>query len=132
MGLDQYIYRVRKFEGQKNFYPAPVDCVEESEYLPSTIIEDSHGDNSRVAYWRKNYYINDFMKEFAKSRYTEFDAETFNCSFVQLPINVIVRLINKIATEENYEYDKEYDIQQLARAVVAIDEGYSVYYSPWW
>ena len=132
MGLDQYIYRVRKFEGQKNFYPAPVGCVEESEYLPSTIIEDSHGDNSGVAYWRKNYYINDFMKEFAKAQGENFDADTFNCSFVQLPKYTIISLIIDIATEENYEYDKEYDIQQLARAIVAIDEGYSVYYSHWW
>ena len=132
MGLDQYIYRVRKFKGLKNFYPVPVGCIEEAEYLPLTLIEDSHDSDNEVAYWRKNYYINNFMMEFAKSRYTEYDVDTFNCSFVQLPKNVIVRLINKIATEENYAYDKENDIQQLAGAIVAIDEGYSVYYSPWW
>lgn len=125
MGLDQYIYTIKKSEELKDFYPATRFGEE-----PIAPVELYNAD-ADIAYWRKNYYINDFFKNYARKHYEDYDKYRFNCSYTRVTLGMVTELINNIRKEEDYDYDKEYDVGQLAYVAKELESDVEAYYYPW-
>jgi len=112
MGLDQYA-SVRK-EGQED---------------------------QEIAYWRKHPNLQGWMEDLWRSR---GNSGQFNCEEVELTFEDLEQLEESIEGTElpetsgfffgnnSDDYYKEQDLQFIADASEAIEQGYKVIYTSWW
>lgn len=106
MGLDMFIYKTSK--------KAKISDLRVNE-------DDFHG--KEIAYWRKNYPLNDFFEElFIEKGGKEGD---FNCSTTVLKKKEIKRALK-------LPFLTDMDRAILRGVLEEKREGKLVYYTPWW
>lgn len=122
MGLDMYARKT------KERLPSPVDFDVESE---------------EIHYWRKHPNLHGWMESLYRKKGGA--EESFNVAPVQLTMDDLAALRDAIEGRalpetagfffgNSYNTDEERadDLQFIEKAITAIGEGYSVYYSSWW
>ena len=125
MGLDQIAYKVKR------------------KYAPTTKTETVR--TTEICYWRKHNALQGWMEELWCKK-TGKTAEDLNCADLPLTSEDLDNLEEAI-TKNNLpvtvgffygsdssqdESRKEYDLNFVAKAREAIDEGYEITYSCWW
>ena len=92
-------------------------------------------------YWRKHPYLHGFMERLYREKGGE--AESFNCSPVQLTEEDIDRLALSVVDEvlpetsgfffgQSKPGHQEHDLEFLKTAKRLIQEGYTIWYDSWW
>jgi len=125
MGLDQNAYKVK------------------SSYAPTTKTRTVR--TTEICYWRKHNALQGWMEELwcEKTGQTPID---LNCADLPLTSEDLDKLEeaitkNKLPSTVGFFYGsdtsqdesrKEYDLNFVAKAREAIDEGYEITYSCWW
>ena len=125
MGLDQNAYKVKR------------------KYAPTTKTETVR--TTEICYWRKHNALQGWMEELWCKK-TGKTAEDLNCADLPLTSEDLDNLEeaitkNKLPVTVGFFYGsdssqdesrKEYDLNFVAKAREAIDEGYEITYSCWW
>lgn len=123
MGLDMYAYKTKaKPETETDF---------------STI----NFNEQEIHYWRKHPNLHGWMENLYYNKGGERDS--FNCVPVELTLDDLKALYEDIKTNnlpqtggfffgQTDGSETEDDLQFVEKALTAIDEGYTVYYSSWW
>ena len=125
MGLDQNAYKVKR------------------KYAPTTKTETVR--TTEICYWRKHNALQGWMEELWCQK-TGKTAEDLNCADLPLTSEDLDNLEeaitkNKLPVTVGFFYGsdssqdesrKEYDLNFVAKAREAIDEGYEITYSCWW
>ena len=125
MGLDQNAYKVKR------------------KYAPTTKTETVR--TTEICYWRKHNALQGWMEELWCQK-TGKTAEDLNCADLPLTSEDLDNLEeaitkNKLPVTVGFFYGsdssqdesrKEYDLNFVATARAAIEEGYEITYSCWW
>lgn len=125
MGLDQYAHKVKR------------------KYAPTTKTETVR--TTEICYWRKHNALQGWMEELWCKK-TGKTAEDLNCADLPLTSEDLDNLEeaitkNKLPVTVGFFYGsdssqdesrKEYDLNFVATARAAIEEGYEITYSCWW
>ena len=123
MGLDMYAYKTKaKPETETDF---------------STI----NFNEQEIHYWRKHPNLHGWMENLYYNKGGKSDS--FNCVNVELNFDDLKALYEDIKTNnlpqtggfffgQTDGSETEDDLQFVEKALTAIDEGYTVYYSSWW
>lgn len=132
MGLDQYAYTRKSSRPKKTEVAGSLEGDEE------------------IAYWRKHYYLQNWMEAVWKNRnwpwiIDEYGMSLFNCVDLELPwedldrleIDILNRELSKTKKrserdDEYREHDREHDLEFIRKARDAISNGYDVIYSSRW
>ena len=126
MGLDQFVYFVRK-----------EDAIDDFTY------KDIVGKYTREdIYWRKNHDLQGWMENLYQEK---GGTGVFNCVNVRLTEEDVLRLKNDIINRKlprtggfffgNCPYDDdqaEEDLKDVETMLSAIEDGFAIYYSSWW
>jgi len=123
MGLDMYAYKTKA-------KPAT-----ETDF--STI----NFNEQEIHYWRKHPNLHGWMETLYYNKGGE--RESFNCVPVELTLDDLKALYEDIKTNnlpqtggfffgQTDGSETEDDLQFVEKALTAIDEGYTIYYSSWW
>ena len=138
MGLDQFVYRIKKDEIQDD-----VDISTE-KYNEETSEYESFVEKEEVHYWRKHPAMQGWMKKLYDSKGGE--DPLFNCVNVKVSEEDLLELQcdiknNSLAShfeggfffgEEKSDELKEDDLEFISKGLEAYSKGYEIYYSSWW
>lgn len=122
MGLDQYAYKV---------FGEPYDDPDKGLCYPEKI---------EIAYWRKHPDLQGWMQNLYAEK---GGTEEFNCEKVWLEAEDLERLYEDVVNDnlpqttgfffgQSNPEEKEYDLEFIALALIALKQGYKVYYYSWW
>lgn len=126
MGLDQYAYKTKhKFDKQVDF----------------TFPNDDESDRERIYYWRKHPDLEGWMAELYQSKGGA--SIEFNCDRLQLTKVDLLKLKDDVENEtlpktqgfffgESYSEYKHNDLEFIEKALMILDDGYSIYYTSSW
>lgn len=123
MGLDMYAYKTK------------AKLNSETDFSSMNVASDE------IMYWRKHPNLHGWMQELYESKGGQSDI--FNGNTVILDANDLDILETAIENNDLPQTsgfffgqtdgsEKEGDLEFVAKARIAISEGYSVYYSSWW
>lgn len=118
----------------KNFKPSsPVDFRTDFEYAEQN--------KQHLFYWRKHPNMHGLMESLYRQKGGR--SEEFNCVNVQLfkeDLDLIEKAVNDNGLPETSgfffgqsgEEDKKRDLEFIAKAREALDDGFVIWYSSWW
>ena len=131
MGLDQYCFAHLRDE-----------CVQgEDGYFQPKPDDQRTAKVEELGYWRKHPNLQGLMEEIYQRRGGK---DTFNCVALELraeDIDYVVRVVNGEALpqtsgfffgEDSDEYYKAQDLEIMAKASKALEEGKIPFYYSWW
>lgn len=113
--------------------------AKEVDFVDGTDIEYSE----EIQYWRKHPNLHGWMENLYRTKNGK--AEIFNCVTVQLKEDDLHHLAECIidgnlphtegfffGSSYNNDEEKEEDLNFVRTALLAIEEGYTIYYTSWW
>lgn len=133
MGLDMYVYLVKKKNGMSEIYPSRDRSGD---------FDDIEKMDQEFQYWRKHYALNHWMYELAKGEGFDGCYEAFNCIAVRLTEQDIKNLQHAVehggvkafeSEKDPYTEDQAYqDYRFCERALKTLKtKTVALYYLPW-
>lgn len=124
MGLDQYLYKVKKNITIEEYYDR-VSEIDRDEYgfLDEEQLEKLCNEigKKEIGYWRKNYNLDYLLECIYKER---GGTESFAGKYLELNYDDIKEIMKEIKDEHTTDV--------MLDALTAINKGYKVWYCNWW
>lgn len=124
MGLDQYLYKVKKNISINEYYEM-VNKIDRDEY---GFLNDEQFKKlcdeickKEIGYWRKHYELDHYMECIYRER---GGTESFTGKYLELTYDDIKKIMEEIKDEHTTDV--------MLDALTAINKGYKVWYCNWW